>query len=730
MKKNFISFLSATLPLISLIMVSSCKTSPVADGYADYVNTEIGVIDNRGSNCVIGPELPYGSINPSPFTQDGGMDGYNPKSPIRGFAQLHVSGTGWSTYGHFLISPQIKFEVGLENHDSPHSQDVNKAYYYKTHLDRYDITTEIAPSYYSTIYRFKFPASKESVLKFDASQSIMKGTISKNTVEIDSVNNQVKMQIRFEGGWPEGAYDLYLVGQYDKPATEIGVWEGNDVYKDKVSLKKDTLQDKHIGGYCKFDTSKDQQLQLKLAVSFTSFEKAAELLNSEIPNWNFERVKAEGQKAWENKLSNIQIEAQSEEQKELFYSSLYRVFTLAHDRSLDNSKWKSDAPFWDDNYAYWDTFRSAYPLLTIIDEEAVRDNLLAIIDRFKHNGCVYDGFIAGMERTGDQGGNDVDHVIVDAYLKGVKGIDWEEAYKVIKYNADHRRIGFDNPEDNTDKYMKYKELGWIPACVMSTSQTLEFAYNDYSAALMAKGLGHEEDYKKYLERSGKWINLWNPNLEDSGFKGFMDGRNEDGTFTNMPPREYGGSWKSPFYEASTWTYSYYVPHNFDKLIELMGGKEKFIERLTYGFENKLIEYTNEPAFLAFRAFTHAGRPDLSSYWVHHTLHASYDNTGYPGNDDTGAMSSWYVFCSLGIFPNAGQDYYYFNAPTVSKAVIRLSENKKLTITANAAKENVYIKSCKVNGKLWNSAFIKHSELINAKTIEFELSDKPTDWGKF
>ena len=720
--------LLTTISLAALLC--GCQPPQSTVPYTDYVHTEIGVIDTRKSNCVIGPELPYGSINPSPFTENGSMDGYDPHSPIRGFAQLHVSGTGWSTYGHFLLSPQIGFQAGLTEHDSPHSQDVNKAYYYKTHLDRYDITTEIAPSYYSTIYRFLFPSSENSVIKFDASQSIMRGTISKNSVEIDPSSNQIKMHIRFEGGWPEGAYNLYLVGKYNQPATEVGVWEGNDTYANQSSLQKDTVTGKHIGAYCKFNTTENKEILLKLALSFTSFEKAEELLAKEIGDWDFERVKESGKQAWESKLSSIQIEAPSEDQKVLFYSSLYRVFTLARDRSLDNSQWKSDAPFWDDNYAFWDTFRSAYPLLTLVDETAVRDNILALIDRFKHNGCVYDGFIAGMERTADQGGNDVDHIIVDAYLKDVKGIDWKEAYKVIKYNADHRRIGFANPKDTLKLYEKYKELGWIPSCVMSSSQTLEFAYNDYCVALMAKGLGYEEDYQKYMERSGKWIHLWNPDLEDSGFKGFMDGRNEDGSFIQMDPKKYGGSWLSPFYEASSWTYSYYVPHNFKKLIELMGGKEKFIERLSYGFEHKMIEYTNEPAFLAFRAFTHAGRPDLSSYWVHNTLHASYDLTGYPGNDDTGSMSSWYIFCSLGFFPNAGQDYYYFNAPTVSKAVIRLSANRTLTITANAAKENVYINSCKVNGKSWNTPFIKHSELMNAKTIEMELSNTPTDWGKF
>lgn len=708
-------------------LLASCSQQRHEDScrYADYVNTEIGVLDDRSSNCVIGPRLPYGSINPSPFTENGSMDGYDPQSPIRGFAQMHVSGTGWSTYGHFLFSPQIGLD--LADHDSPHSGDVSRAYYYKTVLDRYGITTEIAPAHYSAIYRMTFPASDSSVLSFDASQAIMKGVISENSVQIDPESNKIKMHIRFEGGWPEGAYHLYLVGIYDRPATEVGVWDGSEVQPGATLLDKDTVPaGRHIGGYCKFDTRTDREVLLKVAVSFTGFDKAEQLLAEEIGGWDFDAVCRAGKKAWEEKLGRIEVETLTEDQKTMFYSALYRVFTLAADRSRDNSKWQTARPFWDDNYAFWDTFRTAYPLLTLVDEEAVRDNILALLDRFKHNGCVYDGFIAGMERTGDQGGNDVDHIIVDAYLKGVKGIDWEEAYRIVKHNADHCRIGF---ADKNRLNEKYKELGWIPACVMSTSQTLEFAYNDYCAAIMAKGLGHEADYRKYMERSGKWINLWNPDLESFGFKGFMDGRHEDGTFVCMDPNKYGGSWLSPFYEATSWTYSYYVPHDFDRLIQLMGGKERFVERLSYGFENNLIEYTNEPAFLASRAFTHAGRPDLSSYWVHHTMNTAYDLKGYPGNDDTGSMTSWYVLCTLGLFPNAGQDYYYLNAPAVPEARIHLSQGHTLTIRANAAKENVYIKACRIDGKEWNSPYLRHADLMKARTIEMELSSTPTDWGK-
>lgn len=710
-------------------------TSDTDKSLSDYVDTRIGVIDTRGSNCVIGPQLPYGSINPSPQTEKGDMDGYHPDHPIRGFGQLHVSGTGWGSYGHFLISPQTGLAVGAKDHDSPHSGDVNQAYYYKTYLERYGITTEIAPAHYSAIYRFTFPESAESHLLFDASQSVvgdiatqMNGTIEKNSIDIDPQTGKIQMAIRFKGGWPGGPYDLYLVGKCNKPAEDVGVWENETIYPTRQSIQKDTIDKQHIGAYLKFATRKDEQVLLKLAISFTSFEKAEAFLDREISGWDFEQVKKQGKKAWEEKLTCIRIETPTEDQKTIFYSAMYRFFTLARDRSFDNSKWESTQPFWDDNYAYWDTYRSAYPLLTLVDEPAMRDNILALIDRFKHNGCVYDGFVAGIDREGEQGGNDVDHVIAEAYLKGVKGIDWEDAYKILKHNADERRIGHHGWKRDYDTYKKYKELGWIPEWTMSSSQTLEFAYNDYSVALMAKGLGYEDDYKKYSERSHQWVNLWNPTLESHGYAGFIDARHEDGTFSDIDPTRYGGSWSTPFYEASSWTYSYYVPHDFDALIDLMGGREKFTERLTYGFDNKLVNYTNEPGFLTTRAFTHAGRPDLSSYWIHDIMDKSFDLTGYPGNDDTGSMASWYVFCSLGFFPNAGQDYYYLNAPLYSKSVIRLAGGKTLTITANASKENVYIKSCRINGKEWNSAIIKHSDIADGGKIEMELSHTPTEWG--
>ena len=690
-----------TLLLLSALLLAACT----ATDYASLVDTSIGAVDKRGSNCVIGPMLPYGSINPSPQTYKGGMDGYNPQEPIDGFGQLHVSGTGWSSYGHFLIQPECgEISATPGTHGSAHSDDVTLPYLYATTLDRYGVRVEIAPAHYSAIYRFTFPESAEAGILLDASQAIatdiakeMNGHVLDAETHVDG--DRFRMMVHYHGGWPYGPYKLYLAGRIDKPFTA-----------------KDWEEEGHKGTFLSFSTTEGETVLLKLAISFTSYEKAEELLQDEIPHWNFDKVARAGKDEWNRKLSSVQAEFATPEEATIFYSALYRVFTLARDRSKDNSKWTSEYPFWDDNYAYWDTFRTAYPLLVLLDEPTVRGNILGMIDRFEHNGTVYDGFIAGIERVPEQGGNDVDCIIADAYVKGVKGIDWEKAYEIVKYNADYRREG------QTDT--SYRSLGWIPNSRMSVSKTLEYAYNDYCAGLMAQGLGHADDAARYFERSHGWTALWNPELEDGEYRGFLDARNLDGTFEFIPPRKYGGSWGTPFYEASAWTYNYFVPHDFDRLIDLMGGKEAFVERLEFAFENKLAKYDNEPGFLASRAFVHAGRPDLSSKWIHHIIHNGFDREGYPGNEDTGSMGSWYVFNVLGLCPNAGQDFYYLNAPAVTKAVLTLEGGKKLTITANASPENVYIASCKLNGKPVEGAMIPHADLAGGGLLEFELSDQP------
>ena len=736
--------LSTILLLLSLLLFNNFHPS-------DCVDTSVGVIDKGASNCVIGPMLPYGSINPSPQSRKGTSDGYKPAEPIRGFGQLHVSGTGWPTYGNFLISPQTGLATGLLDHESAHRDSITKPYLFSTTLERYGIGVEVTPAHYSAIYRFTYPACDRASIVFDAVHSIpgdifpkAKKTLLESSSEIDPESGTVRMMIRMKGGWPEEPYVLWCVARIGGVAfSECGSWDSEaGPEKGRLSIEAMPQDSLHIGSYACFPTTEGQQVLLKLAVSFVSFEQAQMLLDAEIPGWNFDASVRRARMVWDRTLSSVKVKGGSDEDRIIFYSALYRFFTFAHERSLDREGVKvnrriarrammglapeKDAarrpirPYWDDNYALWDTFRTVYPMLTLLDEDCWRANMKALTDRFETRGGVWDSFVAGTDRKADQGGNDVDCIIAEGYAKKIKGIDWERAYAIIKHNADNMRLGHDQ-EGDEGAHLRYKELGWIPTCLMSSSQTLEFAYNDWCASQIAAGLGHDKDASKYFERSKGWINLWNPDLESGGYKGFIDARNADGSFAFIPPEKWNGSWVSPFYEGKTWTYSYYVPHDIPKLIELMGGEEEFVERLNYGYEHRLTEYDNEPGFLTLRAFTEAGHPEYSSFWAHHLMNNKFTLKGYPDNEDTGSMGSWYVFCALGLFPNAGQDFYYLNAPKFESATISLPRGRKLKIKANASKENVTIKSVRLRGKPVEGFKLTHEELLRGGTLEMELA---------
>lgn len=725
--------------LLSIFLLN-CIFAFSAENRTQYVDLKIGTGDTRGSNCVIGPQMPFGSINPSPQTPNGTTSGYNPKFPVRGFGQIHVSGTGGSgKYGHFLISPQIGIELRNDKHDSPASQVEAKPNLFSCYLDRYKIRTEITPTHHAAMYRFTFPQTDSAVVVLDATQNIPMdilkryGKIIENQVFIDEQTGTIRAMITFQGGWAGVApYSVFFVGQFNKKPVQWAVWKDSTLLTTDKSIKRTTKPTERIGSVCRFTTTANETVLMKVAVSFSSFDNAEKFMNAELSDWNFEGTAEKGRQIWEKQLTKINIETESEEQKKIFYTAMYHSMLMPRDRSGDNAKWQSTEPFWDDHYAVWDTWRTVFPLQLLLNPDMVRGSIRSFVDRLKHNGQVRDAFIGGVDGYSDQGGNNVDNIIADAYSKKLSGINWEEAYKLLKFNAENERLGF----TGTSAVKKpafgdaYRTQGWIPDTTSSSSYTLEYAYNDFSIAQVAKGLGKNADYQKYLNRSKSWENLWDTTKIDHDYRGFAGIRAVDGKFKDFDVRKNAGSWKNAFYEASSWTYTYFVPHNFERLKALMGGKVKFAERLEYALNNRLIDYGNEPSFLTLRSFNVAGRPDLNSKWTHKLMRSGYSLSGVPGNDDSGAMSSWYIFSALGFFPNAGQDFYYLNAPLYKKSELKLENGKMVTIISNnISDKNIYIKSCKLNGKPSSKSIIRHEQIANGAVIEFELTDIPTDWGK-
>ena len=587
---------------------------------ADYVNPFIGVLDPE-SACVIGPQLPAGSINPTPQTPNGNDDGYDPGEPIRGFCQLSVSGTGWGKYGQIFFSPQTGLAIGETEHDSPKENEVAKAYEYSVKLSRYGISTALTPSVHSAIYRFTFPQSDQANIVFDLSHHLagdikpaLQGKIYEGSLTITSAKGtEIKGYGMYSGGFGSGMYKVYFIARFSKAAKAVGTWLNSETKAGSTSEKLGKTNDR-AGAYFTYDTKAGEAVYMKVAVSFKSIAQATKWLDAEIPAFDYEKTKAAAIQTWNKTLGKIKVEGGTDRDMGIFYTAMYHAHLMPRNRTNDSEHFAEGIPVWDDHFAIWDTWRTLYPLQLLINPAMVSGTVNSFIARLQKNNKVKDAFIAGYEMQAEQGGNNIDNVIADAYVKGVKGIDWKAAYNVLKFNADNERQGSYgwNKNDSTNYY---KTLGWIPVGRMSNSMTLEYAYNDFCAAQVAKTLGTKEDYNKYLERSGKWTALWNPAAESDGYKGFIDSKKLDGTFVNIDLKKYPGSWKDHFYEGNSWTYSWFAPHQFEKLVALCGSKEMFVNKLKYGFVKNLINYGNEPAFLAVHAFHYGGRSDLASYYT-------------------------------------------------------------------------------------------------------------------
>ena len=703
----------------------------------DYVDNFIGVRDVN-SSCVIGPQLPNAGINPSPHTPGGNnkydMDCYVIDQPIRGFGQLQVSGSGWGKYGQIFLSPQVGLAVGEEEHDSPKQNETATPYEYGVTLSRYGIKVGVSPAQHSAIYRFTFPKSDSAHILLDVSHQlgdIATGMGTKFVHFIDgevAFTNDKKDELtgygHYTGGFSDGSYKIYFSAKVSKKSSEVGTWLNGQIFNGQTSQKSLEKMDR-IGAFMRFETAEKEEVFMKIAISFKSEQQAKYWLDAEIPEWDYNKVKQNARTVWNQELGKIKVEGGTDSEKRIFYTAHYHASFMPRNKTNDTPIFDKDVPVWDDHLAVWDTWRTLYPLKVLTNPEMVAGTINSFIARYNLNGKVKDAYVALNDMGAEQGGNNIDNIIADAYSKGVQGVDWNQAYKVMKHNADNERNGISYGKPDSSRM--YKELGWIPAGKMSCSVSLEYSYNDFCAALMAKDLGTEADYNKYLDRSSQWINLWNPEAESDGFKGFIVPKILNGGFLPIDIKKSWGSWKDYFYEGSSWTYSYYLPHQFERLVEISGGKEQFAKKLQYAFENNLIDYGNEPAFLAVQAFHYADRSDLSSFYIRKLMKDRFSEKGCIENEDSGAMSSWYMFASMGFFPNAGQNIYYLTGPSFKKVTLELSNGKQLVITApEASPENIYIQSVSINGKKWNNPWFTHDDIKNGGTIQFVMGGQPVN----
>ena len=711
------------------------KTSakPIQD-YSHNVDPFIGV--DWGGNTFVGSAIPYGlvKVGPDMETFDGRRSGfgYSSNGLILGFSHLHLSGAQ-GKYGNILVAP-VTGPLDLNDIKTPRTDEVNHVGYYAAKLTRYDVKAELTSSRRVGFHRYTYPASQNAHLIVNLASILSEGTdwqaqkFLGAEVHLTS-DHEAQGVSRVTGGWNRGGeYKVYFYMVLDTPAKATQTWTGKI-----LSDAKDATVGANtpIGASFDFTTKANQIIQAKVGISFISAEQARQNVQREVPAWNFASVHNAATALWNAELAKLSLSGESDSQRRQLYTAMYHIMLMPTDRTGENPDWQSSEPYYDDFYCIWDTFRTSSPLLTLISPDRQRDIIRALVDIYRHTGYMPDAR-SGNDNGRTQGGSNANVVVADAYVKGLKGIDYETAFAAMVHDAEVPPA--DAQKEGRGGLKDYNEKGFVTlADERSGSRTAEYSYDDFAISEVACGLGKTKEAGLYASRAHNFEHLWDKDMTVQSFKGFMRPRNPDGSWA-PPYLVVRGTWPDFFYEGDIWTYSIYAPQDMRRLIEMAGGNEEFVHRLDWTFLRGHFDVTNEPGFLLPVLYNYAGRPDKTADIVHLLLEKAFTDTraGIPGNDDSGAMSSWLIFSTLGIFPIAGQDVYLISTPSIPNASLSLGNGKKLNIVAKNLDGdglNRYVQLATLNGVGLPNAWFRHQQIKDGAILVLTMGSAPSNWGK-
>jgi predicted alpha-1,2-mannosidase len=724
---------SIRLSLTALLLAVPLAAQKSTPDYTHNVDPFIGV--DWGGNTFVGSAIPYGlvKLGPDMETFDGRRSGfgYSSNGVILGFSHLHLSGAQ-GKYGNILVAP-VTGPLDLNDIKSPRTDEVNQVGYYSANLTRYKIKAELTSSRRVGFHRYTFPASEQSHLTINVAHALDLGPGSESQrflgAEIHLTSNHEAQGIaRFTGGWNKGGeYKVYYYMVLDTPATTTQTWTGTTF----TSAQDATVaNDTPIGATFNFTTHANQIIQAKVGISFISADQAKRNVQQETPAWNFAATRSAATALWNTELAKLNLTGETDSQRRQLYTAMYHIMLMPTDRTGENPDWQSTEPYYDDYYAIWDTYRSSSPLLTLISPDRQRDIIRSLIDIYRHTGYMPDAR-SGNDNGRTQGGSNANVVVADAYVKGLKGIDYETAFAAMVHDAEV-------PPANAQKEGRgglkdYNEKGYITvADERSGSRIAEYSYDDFAISEVACGLGHKNEAALYASRTHNFEHLWDKDMTAEGFHGFLRPRNPDGTWA-PPYLVVRGTWPDFFYEGDIWTYSIYAPQDMRRLIDMAGGNETFVRRLDWIFGRRHFDVTNEPGFLIPVLYNYALRPDKTADIVHLLLEKAFTDTraGIPGNDDSGAMSSWLIFSTLGLFPVAGQDVYLISTPSIPNASLALANGKKLRIIAKNLDPNGlnrYVQSATLNGADLPNAWFRQAQIKDGATLTLTMGSAPSTWG--
>jgi predicted alpha-1,2-mannosidase len=672
---------------------------------------------------------------------------------IMGFSTTHLSGTGIPDLGDFLFMPEIgepRYRPGTrENPDQgyrqrfSHGNELASAGYYGVKLAN-GVQVELAAAEHAGMMKFTFPASDQASILTDLSH-VLRGEQYKvvwSRVRVE--DKQTVTGFHLVNGWARDR-SIYFAARYSKPFDDYVIVSAGkaQIYNTYRFRSRNEASGDDLQFFARYKTHADEVITVKIGISAVSAEGAMKNLDADIPSWDFDGLVESARQKWDKELGRIEIEG-STEQKQTFYTSLYHAFLAPNVyqdvdgeyRGLDQNIHRADGFTRYSVFSLWDTFRAEHPLFVLLQQKRDADMIDSLLAHYDQS---VDHLLPMWELDGNETwcmiGYHAVPVIVDAFLKGVKGFDPERAYAAIRATAM-------NPD--YDSVAQYATLGWVPMDrePESLSKTLEYAYDDYAIAQMAKALGKKDDMATFLKRARSYENVFDPQI---GW---------------MRPKDAAGRWREPFNPHSFWMgggrfpdvteglssqYSWFVPQNIPGLMKLMGGREKFVDKLDKLFTSDFVPSTgagkilpgwigeywhgNEPSHHITYLYGYAGEPWKSAERIHQVIRSQYGNQpdSLSGNDDCGQMSAWYLFSTMGFYPVCPTcDYYVIGSPGVTKASVHLSNGKDLLIVADGLSDtSIYVQGVTVNGKALDSPFLPYDSVAGGGTIVFTMGPKPS-----
>ena len=685
--------------------------------------------------------VPYPMNSWSPQTGKNG-DGWKYQysaTTIRGFQPTHQCSPWVGDYGVFSLMPVPELVVDESKRATPfsHDKEIAKPHYYKVTLEN-GITTEFSPTTRSAHFRFSFPAKGDAFLVLD-------GYTKTSQVQIDVANHRITGYVH-NGAFSPKTHKNYFIIQFDKPFVSYGTWENR-----KNTIQKNNLsrEGEGIGAYVQF--AKGSKVQAKVSTSYISPEQAEVTMTRELgKHSSVEVTKQAAADVWNQLLNRVLVEGGTEEDMKTFYSCMFRANLFSHkfyEEKEDGSPYYyspydekiHDGYMFTDN-GFWDTFRSQFPLTNILHPTMQGQYMQALLDAQEQCGWLPSWSFPS--ETGGMVGNHSISLLTDAWVKGIRTFDPEKALKAYAHEAMNK--GPWGGANGRVRWKDYYQLGYIPypESMGSTAQTLEYCYDDFCAYQLAKMTGNKFYEEVFARQIYNYKNVYDPSV------GFMRGRKLDGSWADFDAFEWGG----PYCEGNAWHYNWSVFHDVQGLIDLTGGDERFVAKIdsvfalpgivkygTYGTKihemlemelAKMGQYAqgNQPIQHMIYLYSYAGQPWKTQYWIRQVMDRLYNSSenGYPGDEDQGGMSSWYVLSALGIYSVCpGTDEYVLGSPKFRKATITMEDGKKFVIEAKGnSKDNVYIQNATLNGKRHTRNYIHYSDILNGGVLELQMGNQP------